>query len=130
MRGLPVKASRRGPVCIAHAYLWHEAHLMLNALRSAGLPVWLEGAEIHSMLPEAGLALGGMRLMVAAAREEEARACLADLPLPVMTALPRPATIMFAALTMLGLMGVLPAVAVAPAMNGFYPTRPSREARI
>lgn len=71
-----------GPVLIAHAYLGHEADLAVSALLAAGIPAQLLDAQTHAMMPQAGLALGGVRVVVPQPRAEEALALLASLPPP------------------------------------------------
>ena len=71
-----------GPVVIAHAYRWHEAQMAAAMLRAAGIPVEVADPLIHNMRPDAGLALGGMRLTVPASYHDEALALLASVPLP------------------------------------------------
>ncbi len=69
-----------GPLVIAHAYRWHEAQMALAMLRAAGIPADAAGSLIHNMMPEAGLALGGVRLTVPAQFRDEALALLASAP--------------------------------------------------
>lgn len=70
-------------VLIARAYRWHEAHMTASALQSAGIAAMVLDAQSHSTMPEAGLALGGMRIVVPASQSREADALVATLPQPV-----------------------------------------------
>ena len=71
-----------GPVVIAHAYRWHEAQMAVAMLRAAGIPADAAGSLIHNMMPQAGLALGGVRLMVPAQFRDEALELLASVAPP------------------------------------------------
>ena len=71
-----------GPVVIAHAYRQHEAQLAASMLRAAGIRAGIADPLIHNTMPESGLALGGMRLMVPPSQPDEALALLASVPLP------------------------------------------------
>ena len=71
-----------GPVQIAHAYRWHEAQMAVAMLRAAGIPADTTCSLIHNLMPDAGLALGGVRLIVPAQCRDEALALLASTPLP------------------------------------------------
>ena len=56
---------------IAHAYRWHEAALAVSLLQASGLsPAVLDGLA-HSTMPHAGIALGGMRIVVPASQRPE-----------------------------------------------------------
>ena len=70
------------PVVVAHAYRWHEAQMAAAMLRAAGIPADVLDALNHNAQPMAGLALGGMRLVVPPSRRDEALALLASTPLP------------------------------------------------
>ena len=69
------------PVVVAHAYRWHEAQMAAAMLRAAGIPADVLDALNHNAQPMAGLALGGMRLVVPPSRRDEALALLASTPL-------------------------------------------------
>ena len=71
-----------GPVLIAHAYRWREAQMAVAMLRAAGIPADTTGSLIHNLMPDAGLALGGVRLIVPAQCRDEALALLASVPPP------------------------------------------------
>ena len=71
-----------GPVVIAHAYRWHEAQMAVAMLRAAGILAETAAPLIHNMMPTAGLALGGVRLMVPASQRGEALALLQSVPAP------------------------------------------------
>ena len=71
-----------GPLVIAHAYRQHEAQLAASMLRAAGIRAGIADPLIHNTMPESGLALGGMRLMVPPSQQDEALALLASVPLP------------------------------------------------
>ncbi|WP_263566451.1 hypothetical protein [Paracoccus sp. DMF] len=76
---------KAGPAVIAHAYRWHEAQLAAAALRAAGLPAEIRDGHTGALMPHAGIALGGFRLIVPASRRDEALAMLAGLPPPRAT---------------------------------------------
>lgn len=104
-----------GPVVIAHAYRWHEAQMAVAMLRAAGIPADLADPLTHNMRPDAGLALGGMRLMVPVRHRDEALALLASVP-------PPPARLRLGWALLVWWCGA------APMMSGLYLRRPE-EAR-
>ena len=104
-----------GPVVIAHAYRWHEAQMAVAMLRAAGIPADAAGSLIHNMMPQAGLALGGVRLMVPAQFRDEALELLASVaPPPARMRLGR--AMLFALLVWW--------CGAAPMMSGLYLRRP------
>jgi transglutaminase-like putative cysteine protease len=104
-----------GPVVIAHAYRWHEAQMAVAMLRAAGIPADAAGSLIHNMMPQAGLALGGVRLMVPAQFRDEALELLASVaPPPARMRLGR--AMLFAVLVWW--------CGAAPMMSGLYLRRP------
>lgn len=104
-----------GPVVIAHAYRWHEAQMAVAMLRAAGIPADAADFLIHNMMPQAGLALGGVRLMVPAQFRDEALALLASVaPPPARMRLGR--AMLFALLVWW--------CGAAPMMSGLYLRRP------
>lgn len=104
-----------GPVVIAHAYRWHEAQMAVAMLRAAGIPARADALHIHHMMPEAGLALGGMRLTVPPVQRDQALALLASVPLPPTRMGWRNALIFIALVWWCG---------AAPMMSGLYLRRP------
>ena len=84
-------------------------------LRAAGIPADAAGSLIHNMMPQAGLALGGVRLMVPAQFRDEALELLASVaPPPARMRLGR--AMLFALLVWW--------CGAAPMMSGLYLRRP------
>ena len=104
-----------GPVVIAHAYRWHEAQLATAMLRAAGIQAGITDPLVHNTMPESGLALGGMRLMVPPSQQNEALALLASVPLPE-TRMTLGRALLFAVLVWW--------CGAAPMMSGLYLRRP------
>lgn len=102
---------------IAHAYRWHEAALSVALLQASGLsPAVLDG-QAHSMMPHAGIALGGMRIVVPASQRDEAIAILSAVPEP-RASLPIWVKLVFAFLFLW--VGALSFANVVPIMSGLY----------
>lgn len=59
-------------VVIAHAYRWPDAQMAVASLRAAGIDCQLLDTNTHNTMPQAGFALGGMRLVVPKAQTDEA----------------------------------------------------------
>ncbi|MDQ7775205.1 MAG: hypothetical protein Q4615_04450 [Paracoccus aminovorans] len=112
------------PVVIARAYRWHEAQLAAAVLRGAGLPVEVHDDHVVSLMPQAGLALGGFRLAVPADRGREALDLLASLPPPPATQ-PLWLACVLAFLVWWGGIGGM--AGMPPMMSGLYLQRIARD---
>lgn len=109
---------------IAHAYRWHEAALAVSLLRASGLSVSVLDGQAHAAMPETGVALGGMRIVVPASQRSEALALLASVPLP------RASMSAWAKLILVGMflwIGAFSMRNVAPMMSGLYLRRPEAD---
>ncbi|RMC38907.1 hypothetical protein [Paracoccus siganidrum] len=72
-----------GPVCIAHGYRWPEVQLAVAVLRDAGIRADLLDTLTHHQMPQMGLALGGVRIVVPPSQMRAAHDLLAAQPLMI-----------------------------------------------
>ena len=114
------QAASGDPVVIAHAYRWHEAQMAAGMLRACGIHAGILDPLTQNMMPEAGLALGGMRLVVPPSQRAEALALLQSMPLP-STRMTWARKLIFALLVWW--------CGAAPMMSGLYPLRRPEDAR-
>ncbi|WP_142661493.1 DUF2007 domain-containing protein [Paracoccus laeviglucosivorans] len=108
---------------VAHAYRWHEAYLAAQALRAADIPADVLDGHTHHMMPYAGIALGGFRIVVPASHSRDALDLLATLPAPRAT---QPLWLSCAMVALVWWVGIGGMAGLPPMMSGLYLRQPAR----